>query len=451
MSVIAEHWLIESMASRGGKAAIIWNGAEVLYDKLFNDVRCWSEELARLGITEGDAVAICGDYSPSVCALIISLIANRNIVIPLTLASGTRRSEFLRIAQAKASLHFEGDHFTGFAPHIVGPEHELLKSLRHMSAPGLILFSSGSTGASKAALLDFDKLLIKFRKPRPAFRTLTFLLLDHIGGINTLFYVLSQGGTVVPVAERDPVSVCRMIERHQIELLPTTPTFLNMLLISEAYLQYNCSSLRIITYGTESMPPATLEHLHAALPNVELKQTYGLSELGILQTKSRDSGSVWLRVGGPDYETKVVDDVLWIRSESAMLGYLNWPSPFDAEGWFNTGDSVEVDGEWLRILGRKSDIINVGGEKVYPAEVESVLHEIDNIRDVAVIGRANPVSGQVVFARVVLRDPEPIDQVLKRIRHHCRGRLEPFKVPASIELWDEPFHGDRFKKMRNQA
>src|SRR6266478_1754084 len=100
-------------------------------------------------------------------------------------------------------------------------------------------------------------------------------------------------------------------------------------------------------------------------------------------------------------------------SKSAMLGYLNWPSPFDAEGWFNTGDSVEVDGEWLRILGRKSEIINVGGEKVYPAEVESVLHELDNIRDVAVIGRANPISGQVVLARVVLGDPELIEQVLK--------------------------------------
>jgi acyl-CoA synthetase (AMP-forming)/AMP-acid ligase II len=134
-----------------------------------------------------------------------------------------------------------------------------------------------------------------------------------------------------------------------------------------------------------------------------------------------------------------------------MLGYLNWPSPFDAGGWFNTGDSVEVDGEWLHILGRRSEIINVGGEKVYPAEVESVLHEVDNIRDVAVIGRANPISGQVVFARVVLGDPEPIEQVFKRIRRHCRGRLEPFKVPASIELRNEPLHGDRFKKMRSQT
>jgi acyl-CoA synthetase (AMP-forming)/AMP-acid ligase II len=451
MSLLSEHWLIDSMTSRGEKTAMIWEGMEVSYDDLVDDVRRWSEELPRLRVTAGDSVAICGDYSPSLCALMISLIANRNVVVPLTLPSGARRSEFLRIAQAQASFHFKANRFAELARHAVGPDHELLKRLRQTSASGLVLFSSGSTGVSKAALLDFDKLLIKFRKPRPAFRTLTFLLQDHIGGINTLFYVLSQGGTVVPLEDRNPVSVCRMIERHQIELLPTTPTFLNMLLISEAYLRYDCSSLRIITYGTEPMPPATLEHLHAAFPSVELKQTYGLSELGILQTKSRGSGSLWLRVGGAGYETKVVDNVLWIRSESAMLGYLNWPSPFDTEGWFNTGDSVEVDGKWLRILGRKSEIINVGGEKVYPAEVESVLHEIDNIRDAAVIGRANPVSGQVVFARVVLSDPEPIDQVLKRIRRHCRGRLEPFKVPASIELWDQPFHGDRFKKMRNQA
>src|SRR5271165_666494 len=173
MSVSADHWLIESMASRDGKTAIIWKGAEVSYRELVDAVRCWSEELARLRITAGDAIAICGDYSPSVCALMISLIANRNIVIPLTLAFGSRRGDFLRIAQAKASLHFDSDLFTGFARHVIGPEHELLKSLRHTSASGLILFSSGSTGVSKAALLDFDKLLKKFRKPRPAFRTLT--------------------------------------------------------------------------------------------------------------------------------------------------------------------------------------------------------------------------------------------------------------------------------------
>jgi acyl-coenzyme A synthetase/AMP-(fatty) acid ligase len=164
MSVIAEHWLTESMTSCGGKTAMIWEGEEISYDDLVNDVHCWSEELARLGVTAGDSVAICGDYSPSVCALMISLIANRNVVVPLTLPSGERRHEFLRIAEVQASFHFRGDRLTEFARHVVGPEHELLKSLRRRSAPGLILFSSGSTGTSKATLLDFDKILIKIRK-----------------------------------------------------------------------------------------------------------------------------------------------------------------------------------------------------------------------------------------------------------------------------------------------
>jgi len=449
--LLSEHWLIDSMLSRGDRTAMIWEGMEISYANLIADVCRWSEELTRQRILGGESVAIYGDYSPNLCALIIALIANHNVVVPLTLPPGARRSELTNIAHAQTCFHFEGNAIVHWERHPVGQAHELLKTLRERSAPGLVLFSSGSGGASKAALHDFDKLLAKFRMPRPSFRTLTFLMLDHIGGINTLFYIFSQGGTAVPVKSRDPASVCRTIERYQIELVPTTPTFLNMLLISEAYLHHDCSSLRMITYGTESMPPNTLRHLRTALPKVELKQTYGLSELGILQTKSRASDSLWVKVGGTGYETKVVDNILWVRSESSMLGYLNQPSPFDGEGWFCTGDMVEVDGEWMRILGRKSEIINVGGEKVYPPEVESVLHEVDNVRDVAVSGRANPISGQVVFARIVLHEPEPIEQVFKRIRRHCRERLEPFKVPASIELQDEPVYGERFKKMRNQT
>ena len=150
------------------------------------------------------------------------------------------------------------------------------------------------------------------------------------------------------------------------QLLPTTPTFLRMLLISGAYKKYDLGSLELITYGTEPMPTATLESLHAAFPGVRLKQTYGLTEVGILPTKSEQDDSLWLAVGGPGYETKIVDNVLWIRAQMAMVGYLNAPSPFDADGWFNTGDVVEQKGDYIRFMGRKSEIINVGGEKVFP-------------------------------------------------------------------------------------
>jgi acyl-CoA synthetase (AMP-forming)/AMP-acid ligase II len=128
------------------------------------------------------------------------------------------------------------------------------------------------------------------------------------------------------------------------------------------------------------MPPATLQRIHKAIPTAELLQTYGLSEVGILRSKSRSSDSLWLKVGGEGFETKVQDGTLWIRAKSAMLGYLNAPSPFDADGWMNTGDAVEVDGDYLRILGRKSEMINVGGLKVYPAEVEDVLAQMPNVK-----------------------------------------------------------------------
>jgi acyl-CoA synthetase (AMP-forming)/AMP-acid ligase II len=284
--------------------------------------------------------------------------------------------------------------------------------------------------------------------PRHARVTLTFLLLDHIGGINTLFYTLANGGTVVAVPSRDPELVCQAISAHGVQSLPTSPTFLNLLLISEAYTRHDLSSLELITYGTEVMPASTLQRLHELFPHIQLLQTYGLSELGILRSKSKDSQSLWVKVGGEGFETKIVDGVLWVRAKSAMLGYLNAPSPFDAEGWMNTQDMVEVDGDYIRILGRRSEIINVGGQKVYPAEVESVLLQLSNVRDAAVVGEANPITGQIVTARINLFEPEDLSAFKRRLRSFCRERLAAYKIPTKIVLTEQEQHSARFKKMR---
>ena len=107
-----------------------------------------------------------------------------------------------------------------------------------------------------------------------------------------------------------------------------------------------------------------------------------------------------MRIGGEGFQTRIVDGILHIKAESAMLGYLNAPSPFTNDGWFVTGDSVVQDGQYLQILGRKSEIINVGGEKVYPAEVENVIQQMDGIAEVTVYGEKNPIVGNIVCARV---------------------------------------------------
>jgi acyl-CoA synthetase (AMP-forming)/AMP-acid ligase II len=134
-----------------------------------------------------------------------------------------------------------------------------------------------------------------------------------------------------------------------------------------------------------------------------------------------------------------------------MLGYLNAPNPFDDEGWINTQDAVEVDGEYMRILGRKSDLINVGGHKIYPAEVENSLLQLDNVADVVVFGARNAIMGQVVAARFRLNQPEDFVSFKRRVRDWCKGTLAPYKIPVSIEISEADLVTSRHKKQRGIA
>ncbi|MDQ3006231.1 MAG: fatty acid--CoA ligase family protein, partial [Chloroflexota bacterium] len=326
----------------------------------------------------------------------------------------------------------------------------LYSVLRDRHHPGLILFSSGSTGKGKAALHDLTGILEKFKVRRHKQRTISFLLYDHIGGVNTMLYTLSNGGCLVTVHERSAEKVLKAVEKYRVELLPTSPTFLNMILFSEAYQHHDLSSLKTVTYGTEPMPESTLKRFHELFPNITLQQTYGLSEVGILRSKSKSSDSLWVKLGGEGFETRIVDGILQIRAESAMLGYLNAPSPFTEDGWFITGDEVEVEGDYFRILGRRSELINVGGEKVYPAEVESVIQQIANVADVTVYGEKNPITGNIVCANVRLLEPEDTKAAILRIKKYCRAHMPTYKVPVKVKIVDEEMHGERFKKMRSK-
>lgn len=446
---MAEHWLQDRLSSFADADAFLGPSGSFTYRQLQETQETFREKLITAGVKAGDGVAIIADFSPEASALLVALVLHRTILIPLSPTLGDVMPEFLDIARP----HWVIDLRDGFSleRRDVPSRHELLDELAARGEAGLILFSSGSTGKSKASLLSFDRLLEKSKKPGKSFRTLAFLLLDHIGGLNTLFSVLSSGGAVVSVAQRGVETVAEAIAKHRVQLLPTTPTFLKMMLMADAHLRYDLSSLTYITYGTEPMPDSTLKALHAAFPEVRLKQTYGLSELGILRSQSKEPDSLWVRVGGEGVETKVVDNVLWIRTRSAMLGYLNAPSPFDDDGWFNTQDVVEVDGDYLRILGRATEIINVGGEKVYPAEVENALMQATNVRDATVVGKKNPITGQIVVAQVSLHEPEEAREAGRRLREHCLQRLAPYQVPMLIQVVDELSYSDRFKKMRRAA
>ena len=192
----------------------------------------------------------------------------------------------------------------------------------------------------------------RFETPRPTLKTINFLLFDHIGGLNTLLHTLFNKGTVVAPKSRSVEDILATCTEHEIEVLPTTPTFLRMMLMSGLIPNNVPKSLKIITYGTERMDQPTLDALCELLPNVDFRQTFGMSELGIVRVKSESSNSLFMKVGGEGVETRVVDNVLEIRSQTRMLGYLNAQSPFDDEGWYNTKDIVEEREGYYKVTGR---------------------------------------------------------------------------------------------------
>lgn len=444
-------FLLDRFAEAGDRAAFVADGRTVTYADVTARVGVERTRLAEAGVAPGEVVVVVADYSPEVFCLLLALAGNGNVIAPLTPQSVVERDVILGLAEASWVIDCSGDEPAFESLGHVEPEAPLLRDLVATGRPGLLLFSSGSTGTPKAILHDFERVAAKFEQPRRAQVAICFLMLDHFGGVNTLLAITSSLGTVVTVSDRSVKGVCEAIERNGVELLPTTPSFLNMLVRSDAHKKHDLSSLRTISYGTEVMPQPTLDRLASAFPDVKLQQTYGLSELGVLRSQSRPDGSLWVRIGGDGFELKVVDDVLWIRSAFSMLGYLNAPSPFDDEGWFCTQDKVEVDGEWLRILGRTTDLINVGGQKVYPAEVEDVILELDGVTDVAVHAESHNLLGAIIVARVTATTGESQAELKRRVRKHCASKLAPFKVPTKVEHAADGLYSNRMKKLRGAA
>jgi acyl-CoA synthetase (AMP-forming)/AMP-acid ligase II len=442
------NYFLDNFEGYNGQTALIWHGESYTYSQLLIRIIHWRAILKDL--SQGSIVGLESDFSPETIAILFALIEINVIVVPLDINHSSKNSKKIEIAQLDYLIKVIKEDEINIAKisPAVDEKNDLFKTIRRRCVSGLVLFTSGSSGEPKGALHDFSKLLAKFHVKRKALLTINFLLFDHWGGLNTLFHILSNGGTVVVLENRNPDYVCELIEKYKAELLPTSPTFLNMLVLSRAYERHSLKSLKVISYGAEPMPENLLNHLNRIFPDIKLQQTYGLIELGVMRSQSQNNGSLWVKIGGEGFQTRVVDGILQIKSDSAMLGYLNAKSPFTEDGWFITGDSVEVDGEFFKILGRKSEMINVGGEKVFPQEVENIILEIPDVEDVVVYAESNAFTGKIVCAKIKYNGTETKAEVVKKVKTYCRTKLESFKVPIKIELVDKTFESDRYKKSR---
>ena len=285
--------------------------------------------------------------------------------------------------------------------------------------------------------------LKRFETPRPTLRTINFLLFDHIGGINTLFHTLFNRGTVIAPKSRNVADVLQTCNDHNVEVLPTTPTFLRMMLMSGLIPNRVPSSLKLITYGTERMDQPTLNELCNLLPHVDFRQTYGMSELGIVRVKSKARDSLFMKIGGEGVETCTINNVLQIRSATKMLGYLNAESPFNSKNWYNTNDVVEEKNGYFRITGRTSEVINVGGLKFMASEVERVALSFHGVELAKADGKNNPITGQHVELQVQSKNNYKLSEV--ELKSFLSSELPNHMVPKRLKITSINV-GHRFKR-----
>ena len=447
--------MIEDFIAKLGKVnperiAIIVGDNELSYGELLKMIKEIYDYLSN-SIDRKKVVVIHGDYSFNAIALTFALSKLDCVLIPVVTTNKTEIEKKIEVAGPDYIL--DSRDLSLIQVDKYGKEKTpLYRDLFASDKSGLVLFSSGSTGEPKAMVHDMDNLIRTYLDNKTKQLTfIVFLMFDHIGGLNTMLNILAMGSTMIIPDKRDPHLIGELIQKYNVNVLPASPTFLNMMSISGVFDAYNFSSLKLVTYGTEPMAERLLRTLKEKLPRTRLIQTFGTSETGIIKTKSKSSTSLLMKFDDENQEVKIVDNELWIRSKTRVLGYLNHGGQsFDTDGWFKTGDLVEEkeDG-YYRIIGRKSEIINVGGEKVLPGEVENVILELDYIQDCAVFAKESPIVGQVVAVRVVLtsRIPE-IGNVKNAIRSYCRGKLEKYKVPAVVIVADSVEYSSRFKKKR---
>tara|TARA_B100001093_G_scaffold516021_1_gene593787 strand:- start:598 stop:1713 length:1116 start_codon:yes stop_codon:yes gene_type:complete len=313
----------------------------------------------------------------------------------------------------------------------------------------LLIFSSGSTGIPKIIAIDKYKLLESyvFTIKNKSRRILLLLLTDHIGGLNTILSTFFSFDTLVLPRSKENIDIVEILKSSRSQILPGSPTFLNMLLTIDKFNQKYLNDLRIITYGTEKMPHFVLDNLKRKFPKVKLIQTFGTSETGIVQmriAKNNDS----IKFSNPK-EFKIVNNVLYLKS-SLDATYLNSENKNSFhDGWFNTGDLVKLneDGS-INITGRVKHIINVGGKKVTPQEIENIVGKLENIEDVLCYPIPNPITNQCVALKVKAKPNGEYIKLKKSIKAEFLN-YEKYKRPVLIEFVDKIPYSQRGKKIRN--
>ena len=273
-----------------------------------------------------------------------------------------------------------------------------------------------------------------------------------ITGLTAMLQMLLMGDRLVVMPRFHPREALQLVEQERVTILVAVPTAYSVMVGMEGLERYDLSSLLICGTGAAPCPPQLAREIQRRF-GCAVHIGFGTTETagGISATSIADSARLQAETVGrpmPGVEVKVVDEQrrelppgevgeLACRSYSVMMGYYRAPDKsaavLDEDGWYYTGDLAVMDEEgYLRIVGRKKDVIIRGGQNIYPAEVESYLAAHPKIREAAVVGVPSSVGGETAWAFVLLEDGA--EMTPQQVVEHCREALEPYKIPGHVRL-----------------
>ena len=319
-----------------------------------------------------------------------------------------------------------------------------------------LLFTGGTTGASKGVMLSHNNLEWTARTAAEASGLepdnvgLLSLPLSHSFGMHVSIIGALVKGKGVLLRWFDPTLMLDMIEEHKVQRMAVVPTMLQLLLMMPLE-ERDLSSLEYITSGAAGLPGEVQRAFEERVPNCKILQGYGLTEtsptVAVQPPSSADDGTrkigsvgpvvpgVEVRIEGDDGSALGPDEVgeITVKGPNVMLGYWrNEEATAEAikDGWFHTGDMGKLDADGnLFIVERKKDLVIRGGFNVYPADVEGVLLKHPGITEAAIVGRASERWGEEPVAFVVLASSDvSIDDIME----YCQTELAKYKIPAEI-------------------